>query len=715
MKKIKVMNPDGEMRDVNEDKLHLAAKDDFLPVVSNGQENRRVSASKIDRAMADGFKPFYDLASDGEALATKMADIKEGQTPIGVAARSVGRGLTADLLDEAVGAAGGMWDDAKSLFTGETNRGVKPTFDQYGNVSNSKELAGAYREARDEERLKQKVDDINHPVATTVGKIGGGVVSGAMLPGSSTFTGSVGYGALQGAGASEEEDLAGIAKDASIGGAFGAAGYGAGKAMLATPGLVKDGVKKAGPAVKAGAQAITKGGSFGEDAIDAAMISSGLPPVNRLWRGVKAGWNESKAVAAARGEYDEVMEGLSKTFGPGTATNLSDNDILMQKLLQEGIAGEPNQAHKLVASKFASAHGGDSNQYLSLLKRSPEELANAQGFNPIAASEELAPAVQDAFDSVRSASAKQYGALKEQARNQFQLTSDPIAILDDALVGANRYRTISTNTRAALQDVLDDVAGREGEKSFAELSSKEQFDRILDAKQRIGKAVKWANQHELPEGQKILQDTYGKFQTMLQSLDDMAAADKGYSGFKQLENSLFKKLGTVERGKIKEFDPIKMESLFSGTKTGRQLMVQVQKAKQMLDDGMLPPESAANVQKLLDKIDEMASKASLKREMNAFRYGDAGPSSPAIQRMSAISGKDSATTTAVRAPQLFLKMKAAASNAAQGMYGKSFSKLNPEEQKVVSKFALWIAQNDGADPTTMTRMMESFKNPKFKP
>lgn len=57
MKSYKVRNESGETFEVDEDKLSDAEKDGFLPVVSNGEEEHRVSPSDMQKAMADGFHP----------------------------------------------------------------------------------------------------------------------------------------------------------------------------------------------------------------------------------------------------------------------------------------------------------------------------------------------------------------------------------------------------------------------------------------------------------------------------------------------------------------------------------------------------------------------------------------------------------------------------------------------------------------------------------
>jgi hypothetical protein len=595
--------------------------------------------------------------------------------------------------------------------------GVGATIDQIKGTD--KTFKESYRENREEQRLKQQVDDINYPLLTATGKIGGGVLGAARLPGATTFTGSVGYSALQGAGASEEEDLAGITKDAAIGGAFGAAGYGLGAAINnrkeiieGTKNLAKSGTARIATAAKAaGREAMSGNAPAGETMLDTAFTMMGIPAPLRSIRSFKAGWNEGKAIAAAKGEFDEAVQALSKTFGPGAATNLSDNDILMQKLLEEGIAGMPNPAHQLVASKFAQAHGGDADQYLKLLMRSPDELAAAQRFNPIEAGEELAPQFDEAYKTLRGETGKRYQALSAEAREQFQkVDATPMEELQGILKTIDDDTTVSSTSKNYIREGMKRLGD-----DFADLEPAEQFDRLVAAKDKLKGGAKWAARNEVPEGASAVRNASQSVDKYLKALDARKTADAEWTTLSRLEDNLFKKIGTVKGGRVQSIDPIKLEKIFSGSATGRQLMKEVVKAEEILAKGNLPPDKVASIQQVLDTIKKYADRSQLSRDMSRFRYSDAGPSSPAVQRMAAAAGNDSAVTTAVRSPQIFLKMKAAAEPAAQSIYGKSFSKLSSDEKRVVSKYALWISQNDGVSDVEIKRKISELMSGKKLP
>lgn len=675
----KVRDANGNTFEVDEEKAHKAEADGYLPVVSNGKEEHRVSFNDLPRAMEDGYQPLQSVSQVESAV------------------RGLAQGLSFGLADELSGAL-------ESTFTDKT-----------------------YEQARDESRRNFDAAQKANPITYNVGDIGGSVAT-AFIPGLGALNAGKGarlaevagkaalQGGLTGLGKSDEDSAAGIVKDtaigAGLGGALGGAGYGVAKGV----GKAVDTWDNIGglSGVKQASQAFREGAKEGKElgGVDISNLP-GISQFSQAYQGGKRALSEIGELASTKKELSNTLQAIQETFGPGASADLSNEAKLMQKLLEEGPAGMPNQAMEHVANTFAQVHGGDARTYLELIKRSGDDLAAAQKFNPIEAGEELAPAAQLAFDDVRAASGKQYNDLKEIARANFtKQDSAPVRIVSSAIEDATKYESISGNTRAVLKDTFNDLAGREGQASFTELAPQDQFDRVLAAKQRLGKAVKWAAKNELPEGQKILQDTYVKFQGMLQKLDDMKAADKGYAGFKSIENNLFKKLGKVERGQIKEFDPIKLEALFSGSRTGRSLVKQVEKARQMLEQGLLQPEQAASVQSFLNKIDEMGKKASLKRDLTNFRYKDAGPSSPAIQREAAIAGKDSPVVSASKAPQLFLNIKAQVAESAKQNFGRPFDQLSQREKEIVSQFAMWSASNPTASLNAKANKFNELMNRK---
>lgn len=77
-----VRNDQGQSFQVDEDKLSLAAKDGYLPVVSNGQEEHRVDPESMHLAVKDGYKPI-GAEPTGPSFGQKVA----------AGAKAVARGL----------------------------------------------------------------------------------------------------------------------------------------------------------------------------------------------------------------------------------------------------------------------------------------------------------------------------------------------------------------------------------------------------------------------------------------------------------------------------------------------------------------------------------------------------------------------------------------------------------------------------------------------
>lgn len=594
------------------------------------------------------------------------------------------------------------------------------------------ELAGAtdavftdktYEEGRDESRRLNAAAEAANPKSYLAGDMGGSVAT-AFVPGLGALNAAKGarlaqvagkaalQGGLTGFGKSEEESAGGLladtAKGAMIGGALGTAGHGLMKGIdkgvdLARAVGGKGGLEHVGRAFREGAR---EGRELG------GLDVSNIPLVSQVSQGVSGVKNAVKEIGALSDETDALM----KTFGPGGVKDLTDADKMMADLIAKGITGEPTRGHQLVAAKFAQIHGGSAEKYLDILRKSPEELQAALGFDVIKAGEELAPLAQSAFDDLSEASGSAYEKLSQEARKHFHMKgSYPVGVLNSALKQADRYESISDTTRKVLRDAMRDLNGHDGEAAWKSIKGPDRFDRLLKSKKRISRAVKWASKNALTEDQQLLLDTQQKFDKVLKQLNDMASADRGYTTFAGVRDELFKEIATVKRGKIQAFDPIKLESLFRGSAKARGVAKQIVRVQELVDSGKLPKESEQRLRAFLTKVNELTEKSRLKRDIETFKQQNGGPTSMAVDRAAARFGKDSATMKAINSPRNFLGMKASAADVSKSMWGKSTGDLKPAEMLSVAKYLNWINNNPGMSDNQIANMILKFKDPKFKP
>lgn len=650
-------------------------------------------ATKFDWDQFDDAAPPAPARGKAESFDWDQFEDHDQPEMIESLARGGAQGLSFGLADEATGAI-------ESLFTDKT-----------------------YEQARDESRKAYAAAEKANPKSYLVGDIGGSVAT-AFVPGLGALNAGKGarlaevagkaalQGGLTGFGKSEEESAGGLLKDtasgAVIGGALGTAGHGLVKGVQKGADLVgaiggKGGLEHAGHAFREGAKQ-------GREIL--GMDVSNVPIVSQISQGISGAKNALKEIGALSQENDALL----KTFGPGGVKDLSDVDKMMGDLISKGITGDPTRGQQLVAAKFAQIHGGSAEKYLDILRRSPEELQSALGFDVIKAGEELAPLAQSAFDDMRQASGAAYEKLSQDARKNFHMKgSYPVGILNSALKEADRYESISDTTRKVLRDAMKDLNGHEGQPAWKDIKGPERFDRLLASKQRLSRAVKWASKNALSEDQQLLLDTQQKFNATLKKLDDMAAADQGYSTYKGVEDGLFKQLGTVKRGKIQEFDPIKLESLFRGSAKARGVAKQIVRVQELVDSGKLPKESEARLRAFLTKVNELTEKSRLKRDIESFKQANGGPTSMAVDRAAARFGKDSATMKAINSPRNFIGTKASSADVAKSMWGKTTGDLKPAEMLSVAKYLNWINNNPGVSDNQIANMMLKFKDPKFKP
>jgi hypothetical protein len=124
--------------------------------------------------------------------------------------RGAAQGATLGFSDEIAGAAGGIWDDISSMFTGEASKD------------------GTYTKHRDESRAANKAAQQANPLTYGAGEIGGSIAT-AFVPGLNAgklatlggrVVGNAGLGALAGLGLSDADNAGDMAKDAALGGAL---------------------------------------------------------------------------------------------------------------------------------------------------------------------------------------------------------------------------------------------------------------------------------------------------------------------------------------------------------------------------------------------------------------------------------------------------------------------------------------------------------------
>jgi len=94
----KVRNDKGQEFDVDEDKIHEAEKDGYLPVVSNGKEEHRVSLQDMPMAMKDGFSPKQEGGQE-EGIGKRMTRSALGALPIVGGMVGSGLGGAAGLME----------------------------------------------------------------------------------------------------------------------------------------------------------------------------------------------------------------------------------------------------------------------------------------------------------------------------------------------------------------------------------------------------------------------------------------------------------------------------------------------------------------------------------------------------------------------------------------------------------------------------------------
>jgi hypothetical protein len=242
---------------------------------------------------------------------------------------------------------------------------------------------------------------------------------------------------------------------------------------------------------------------------------------------------------------------------------------------------------------------------------------------------------------------------------------------------------------------------------FPNISPQQQFDRLQKVREEVGDMVPWSKKNELPAGQKVILKAYHSLNDFLQVSDKKMEGDALYSTFKRFEEDLFEKVATIKRGKIQEFDSIKLEKLFTEGDSGRRLFKQIAKARKALADGKLSADDAATLNKVISKVEEIKDLSDSKRLMDAFSYKQ-GPSSASVERQAAAMKGSKLLQEAVESPSGFIhSADQFLPREAKRRFGKTMGQLLPDERLKLIRFWTWEKNNRDAFPKKIEAAWEA--------
>lgn len=662
MKTFTVRNDKGDVFQVDEDKAHQAEADGFLPVVTNGKEEHRVSFADMHKAEADGYASYNDY---WEGKATKMADIKADQHPVGVAIRSLGRGLTGDSLDEAVGYLGATVDQLK---------GTNKTFDE------------SRRAYRDEQRLKQEVDDIEYPGLSTTGRIVGGIALGSKLPGAASFAGSVGYGAAQGLGGSEAEDVKGMLEDAATGGAFGAGGYAAGKVIQAAPSIARN----APTAIKRAANTV---GEVTEAVSEGANNKGFMGAVTGPMAGVKKVLEIGGDVVEQR----KVAEGFRKALGPGHFRDMTDPEVIAL-MVSEG----NEQAIAYVAQRAGRLSGVDPEEFGKLLKanangvlHSGPSLEDARNFDFRKAGGELVDDVDSFANQLDLAQKARRSELEGIARNSY--SGDTQAILDNLqkqIASAAELR-VTSGAKPALSDVYEIVAnGKNAEDlglqagNWSDFDGPEQFNRLMKARQLLDNEIDWdaiRRKSRSPTAvERKLMQVRGQIDDALKGAgESKIESDAMYGQYAEMQKRVTNKLKADG-----DFDKYKVGNMLKDTDGANRFRDNLRLLDEFIANNQLDPKAVEAVKSFRDKFAKNLDTAELRRTLQRFETATVGSSRSgrAAQAAESLKRGDNILDELTKAPEQALRTSRNVLKEAEAFFGKPFSQMTQEEKLAIVRF-----------------------------
>lgn len=661
---------------------------EYVPMTKNGTDVFNVEFSEDSYTAAVG-KGYKDLER------YKFEQPKEQEIGFGEAALK-GLGNATGLADEATGFVAGL-----------------------GAQSQGGSYIDAYRSARDYAREGDKAALEQQPVAFIGSKVLGGVAGGAIAPALNTLKGSVALGAGMGLAESEAdltkpslENFGQAAIDTAGGAAAGALGYGVGK------GLEKGASAAMGLAQNANKilTAIGRGAARGSKEVSEDLPRFiGINEIGTTVGALKGAVDEVKALGKDLAEFKAVAEAARKVrplselgraevqvIGNGKAIGeFTDDEAILAALVAEG----DNPVKQWFATKASTLQPGqiDADQYGKILSMGSAERNAAREFDPRVAAQGLKPVIEDTEKLFLQARSDRFKQLQDKARGAFNPNDATPAFkaLDEAIESIKGVDSIPGSVRGVLSDVKKMIGNGSLIKQWKlnpgkweNVGATEQFNRLQKARELIDDQIKWANaKGGQSTAQSVLMDVRTNIDNVLKISPDKVDADKIFSDSMRVEKNFFD--ATDFRGA--GVDESKIMGLLGDKDRAHRFRTSMEEFKAFVNNPELSPQFREQGQKLIDQIETATNTMQTKGELGAFRQKQ-GPTSPAIERLQSIQGKNSLSQDAVRNPAGFVNSADQFSKYITKRLGKPLEKMEPADRQKSLLFWSWTRKNQDASP-----------------
>jgi hypothetical protein len=685
---------------------------EYIPMTKNGKDvfDVEFSEDSYKAALDKGYKDVDRFKFEGDAAKPGRAES---------AFRGAVHGLSQSYVDELGGAL-----EAAGASVGVRGVGSPNLTDirLETDAEDQEPLADTYRNMRDRRRELNEAAHAAHPGFYTAGDLTGSVATGMAVPGASSLKGSTAIGAAQGLGRSgadltqpDLENYGQAAVDTAFGAGAGVAGYGVGKGIekgiqyggqAARTG--KEYLKAAGRGAARGAKEATEDMPSMLGVREAAGTVGALKGAFEELKALKGTADEIKGIAAEardllakRGSIRPLQElnvvGAGKKIG-----DLSDDEAIIGALLDDG----DNAVKQWAAQKAAVSNPGqvDAGAYNSLLAMPAAQRNAAREFDPREAAVGLKGNIEGVQDLFKQARDARYGQLQDAARNAFQPShaSKVMTELEDAIVDANRLNSVPGPVRNLLADVYGMVEDGVGTRiqgltqgKWASATPAEQFNRLQQARQLLDHQIKWANREGHGQGESILRHLRSQFDDALKTSPDKVEADALYRASKDVEAKFFAPTEFRSASGSVDVDEGKIARLLGNTDNAQRFKSAMKDLQEFANHPDLAPEFKAKAQSLISDLEKNIATADSKRAISSFRASQ-GPSSPAIERMQSVTGKNSLIKDAVQAPAGFLNQADQLVKAVEQKMGKPFANMNAAERQQAVKY--WVALKNQENP-----------------
>ena len=523
--------------------------------------------------------------------------------------------------------------------------------------------------------------------------------------------------------------------------------YGLGKA-IPTVGAIGAGAMAARGAQKAGGAAIAATRPMiqpsiaaGRESFKSTMANPAIPDILGVSKPIAAGASAIrgaiKQIPETRREAADLarLEQASPNPESGAINPRNQRLFLGQELLDPGMTPEKQALAERSATFAPSSIRVEP--LTKALEMGTTRRQQARNFLPEQAAEEITPGLKQTFGDLQRGKGEAYSKLFGQAQQEYNpesginipqklasrlqmlqgMPETPDTPESDGKPATPAIKGITAPTISTLEaakQMVDEGPAPYGltPGPFSEAQPADQYKRLKVAREFLGTQIRQMKGNKDPNisnraSLTQLEEAKADLDDVMKAIPSQARADELYTESMKAKKAFYDAM-EFGKGMEKKIDVPTVKKLFGNNDKAYRLREGIDTMRQWLDkygDDVLPAKRQ-EMQTVVNKFDSLMKQAEDKRLLEGMRQAE-GPSSPVVERMSALREAKGLPSDFFRSPASALNSADEfVASRAQKMFNNRFEDLGQADKNKLIRLLMWRQQNPDA---TLTDEESMFK------